>query len=263
MKRFSISSTICVLSLALSQAPYAPSTAAMPFQTQEKKAAAQPELEAQGNLTGRVIFKGKLPKQQDLLVPEEQAAGCAHGDSKVSALNMRLLVHADMGIANAVVTIEVPGQEIKLPKQPIVLDQVQCRFDQHVIVVPLGAKIEYRNSDDVSHNLHTYSRKNKGLNRTLSPHSSFTQEPKKAEVIRIGCDIHPWMRSYLFVSPTSYYALTDEHGAFSIPGLPPGEYEANIWHESLGTSKAKVSIDKEGNSKALEVTLSPRQKRKR
>jgi hypothetical protein len=77
-------------------------------------------------------------------------------------------------------------------------------------------------------------------------------------VIHISWDIHPWMRSDVFVSKTNFSALTDEHDAFSIPGLPPDEKESKIWLESLGTTKAKFTIDAAGNSKVLQVLMAPK-----
>jgi plastocyanin len=216
-----------------------------------------------GKAHGRVLFDGTVIKAQPLSIPEAQTKGCTDGDSKVNARDLRLLVHEDKGIANAVVTVEVPNQTLRVPTQSILLDQVQCRFDQHVIVVPVGTTLEYKNSDTVAHNVHTYSRKNKAFNRTLPAGVSYEQTLSKAETIQVSCDFHPWMRAYVFVADTNYAALTDEHGNFSIPGLAPGEYSAKIWHEKLGRASAKITIGPGGESEAVEVMMAPKKKRGR
>ncbi len=216
----------------------------------------------QGTATGRVVFEGSLPPKKDLTIPEAAAKGCTSDGSKVSAQNMQLMIHEDRGIANVLVTIEVEGQKLRVPKEPVVLDQIQCRFDQHVVVVLAGTTISFRNSDAVPHNVHTFSRKNKPFNRTLPGHSSYEAVMERAESIQISCDFHSWMRSYLCVVDTNFYALTDAHGAFSIPGLPPGEYTAKLWHEKLGRSSVALAVAADGTCKPLEVKLAAKQSRR-
>jgi len=42
--------------------------------------------------------------------------------------------------------------------------------------------------------------------------------------------------------PHPYFAVTDEKGEFKLPGLPPGSYTLEAWHERLGKQTAQVSI---------------------
>ena len=69
-----------------------------------------------------------------------------------------LLIGKNDGIANVVV--HGRGRRAprsKVPEKAIHLDQKGCRFEPHVIVVPVGATLEFLNSDKVSHNVHTYA----------------------------------------------------------------------------------------------------------
>ena len=50
--------------------------------------------------------------------------------------------------------------------------------------------------------------------------------------MRIDCDVlHTWMSAAIVVSDSPHFAVTDENGGFNIDGLPPGEYELEVWHE--------------------------------
>lgn len=216
-----------------------------------------------GKATGRILFDGEVPAKKDLSITEAQSKGCVHADAVLDKRDLSLLVGEDKGIANAVVTIAVEGQELVVPEAPIVLDQAQCRFDQHVVIAPKGSTIEYKNSDTVPHNVHAYSIRNKAFNRTLTGNSSYKQKVEEAEVIQIKCDIHPWMSAYVFVADTNYAAITDEHGAFEIPGLPPGEYKAAVWHEKLGKTEVAVVISETGESEAVSVSMKMKEKRRR
>jgi hypothetical protein len=39
-----------------------------------------------------------------------------------------------------------------------------------------------------------------------------------------------WMRGHLFVADHPYYARTDKEGRFTLPQVPPGQYELICWH---------------------------------
>ena len=220
-------------------------------------------LTPQGAAKGRVVFEGKRPVVQEITITEAQSKGCVHEGSRVNARDMTLLIHEDGGLANAVVTIAAPNQEIVVPQNPVVLDQSECRFEQHIVVVTVGTTVEFKNSDSVSHNVHTYSRKNKAFNRTLPGGTSHSQVMTKAEAIPVGCDLHPWMKAYLVVVDTNFHALTDEHGGFEIPGLAEGTYTAKVWHEKLSKNQIAVVVDGEGKSETIEIALKPKKASKR
>jgi len=57
-------------------------------------------------------------------------------------------------------------------------------------------------------------------------------------VVPILCNIHPEMSAYIIVTPTPYYAQTDQIlGDYFIQNVPDGEYKATIWHNGKTTSQ--------------------------
>jgi hypothetical protein len=56
------------------------------------------------------------------------------------------------------------------------------------------------------------------------------------------CDVHGWMSAYVGVLDHPYFAVTAEDGKFELPGLPPGTYTIEAWHERLGTLTQSVTI---------------------
>ena len=44
--------------------------------------------------------------------------------------------------------------------------------------------------------------------------------------------MHPWMVAYVHVMEHPYFAITGPDGAFTLRGLPPGDYEVTTLHES-------------------------------
>ena len=75
---------------------------------------------------------------------------------------------------------------------------------------------------------------------------------KRPGLVTVKCDVHSWMRAYVFVSPGPFATVTGPDGSFAIEGLPPGEHAVRIWHETLGTAHRQVRISEAGAVVELE-----------
>jgi plastocyanin len=217
----------------------------------------------EGTVTGTVKFDGKAPETKPLAITEEKSKGCCPPGKTMDTTDPTLVISKDGGIANVVVTIDVPGSKVEPAAEAISIDQKMCRFEPHVLVLPEGGKVVFLNSDEVSHNVHTYATKNDAFNKTIAPGSKEEQVLAKGDRIQVKCDIHDWMSAVVFVTDTPYYAVTAEDGSFSIKGLKPGKYKAELWHEKLGKEKAEVEIKEDGTSAPLDLKLGEKKKGKK
>lgn len=217
-----------------------------------------------GTVTGKILFEGDKPEIKPLTIGADQAKGCCAEGETVDDTDYSLTIGENGGIANVVVTIEVDGAEgPELKDEPAKLDQIGCRFVPHVLVVPVGQTVAYHNSDSVSHNVHTYPIKNTPLNQTVAAGGSLEAKYEKAEEIKVGCDIHPWMASYVVVTDATHFGLTDATGSFSIEGLPAGTHKIELWHQKLGKGKAEVVVNADGTSEPIEVKMGEAKKKGR
>ncbi|MFN0241532.1 MAG: carboxypeptidase regulatory-like domain-containing protein [Planctomycetota bacterium] len=216
----------------------------------------------EGTVTGTVKFEGKKPEVKPLSIGADQAKGCCDAGQTVSSVDPTLVIGAGDGIANVVITVDVPGAELKPPTEPLHIDQKKCHFEPHVLVAPMGAKVAFLNSDQVSHNVHTYASKNDSFNKTIAPGSKEEQTLAKGDRIEVKCDIHPWMSSWLVVTDTPFYAVTKDDGSFSIAGLKPGTYKGEAWHEKLGKKKIEVVVKEDGTAAPIEVTMGEKKSKK-
>lgn len=212
-----------------------------------------------GTFAGMVEFEGERPKLDPLEVTAEKSQGCVES-GEVDRTNLDAVISEDGGVANVVVYVEVDGAEIEKLEEPVVLDQKGCRFAPHVVCVPTGATIEFLNSDAVSHNVHTYPKKNDAMNKTIPAGAKAEFVVEKSDEITVKCDIHPWMKSHLVVTETPYLAVTDADGKFSVEGLPAGEHKVEWWHETLGKGKGKITVGDDGSVSDLEIKLSAKKK---
>ena len=61
-------------------------------------------------------------------------------------------------------------------------------------------------------------------------------------VVTLLCNVHPEMSGYIIVSPTPWFAETSADGAFTIAGVPDGQYTVTAWHEGKKASSKKVTV---------------------
>jgi hypothetical protein len=66
---------------------------------------------------------------------------------------------------------------------------------------------------------------------------------KRPEIIRVDCDLHPWMRAWVVVAEHPFYALTNHQGEFTLANVPAGSYAIQVWHERLGTLTRAVTVN--------------------
>ena len=208
--------------------------------------------DGRGALVGRVVFDGDRPQPQALTVSKDVEV-CGKAEKFPEAL----LVGPDRGIKNALVFLRTVtgGKSLSPPTSNPVIDQLDCIYTPHVLLVPAGATVDIKNSDGILHNIHTYSQKNPAFNTAQPKFKTVVSKTfAQPEIIRVTCDVRDWMTAWIVVQDHPYYALTDATGAFQLSDVPPGEYELRVWHEALGEHSRSVSVAAD-QSIPVEITL--------
>jgi plastocyanin len=137
-------------------------------------------------------------------------------------------------------------------KQVYKMDQKGMKFLPDVLVVPVGATVEFDNEDAAAHNVYWPSISgDKKLKHNLGTFPTGQKATYKFDhpgVVPVLCNIHPEMSAYIIVTPSPYYAETDQIlGGYFIQNVPDGQYKAFVWHKGKTTSQlVKVA----GNTKA-------------
>jgi hypothetical protein len=66
---------------------------------------------------------------------------------------------------------------------------------------------------------------------------------KNEEVmLRVRCDVHGWMTTYVGIVSNPYFAITKEDGAFEITNVPAGSHQITVWHERYGPLTQTVAV---------------------
>jgi hypothetical protein len=117
-----------------------------------------------------------------------------------------------------------------------------------------GQKIEFKNADQTMHNVHAFSGTKTLFNAPQQPKAApMDKEVKASDVVKLQCDVHPWMRGYVVYSKSPLFAVSKADGTFEIKDVPAGKYTVEAWHEKLGTQKAEITVE---DGKAADPKLS-------
>ena len=190
-----------------------------------------------GSIVGEVKFSGTPPAPKVVKVNKDNQA-C--GDEKKSE---ELVVGANKGIKNAVVSVVGGKGPAPKPAQKPVLDQKGCHFQPHVLLIPAGAEVDILNNDGVLHNIHTFATANPSINKAQPKFKKvMTEKFEKPEIIKVQCDAHSWMLGWIVVQAHPHYAVTDEGGAFKLDNVPAGKHKVEVWHETLGKMSQEVEV---------------------
>lgn len=157
----------------------------------------------------------------------------------------------------SVVYLDAPGKTFPAPEKKPVMDQKGLLFQPHIMVVQQGTTVDFLNSDNVQHNVFWPSvGGDKKAGHNLGTWPKGEKRPFKfdhAGVAPLLCNVHPEMAGYIIVSPSPYFAETDDSGTYKIDDVPDGTYNVTVWHE--GAKPQTKSITVSGATKA-DLTVS-------
>lgn len=170
-----------------------------------------------------------------------------------------LVVGPGGGVRYAVVTLEgVPGGQGGDRDAVVVLNNLACRFDPHVLVAEVGQTLELRNGDPILHNADARIGQETLFNVALTPGRVIRKPLARAGLVKITCDVrHTWMSAFVMVADHRFHTVTDAEGVYELRDVPPGTYTLRTWHETLGTREQQVTVAP-GRPATVDVTFPAR-----
>src|SRR3990172_2662461 len=193
-------------------------------------------------IRGTVKVQGQLPKLAPLQISKYKEV-CR------DVPNETLIVGPNQGLRYAVVTIEgiAKGKAVETEIQHE-LDNVKCRFVPHVQAASVGQFVLLKNTDPILHTAHAFCaggqpQFNIGLYRGRTSRKPLVSPG----VVKILCEVHPWMSAYIVVTDHPYHAVADAYGEYLIGDIPAGNYRLKAWHESLGSEEKQIEVKAGGS----------------
>lgn len=189
------------------------------------------------SITGVVRLTGQ-PRNPDASIKVGGDAFCkAHGEIR----SERWKVSPEGGLQDVVVTV-VNAPATPLPDQPVAIRQEGCVYLPHVSAMSVGQSAMIENGDETFHNVRVVSHRLGTLNGG-SNLENYGQPNKgsrhvhrfdQSGVFRLECDVHRWMRAWVFVLRNNHFAVTDSAGSFEIAyGLKDGVYKVEAHHHQF------------------------------
>jgi hypothetical protein len=207
---------------------------------------------ATAKVSGRVVFKGSRPE----IAPSRISHPFCRQFGGIR--NEQALIGPADGLQNVVIYVRsgYEGKLYKPPTEPVLLDQKGCTYIPHVVTVMTNQDLKIRNSERTFHNVHAQANLNTSFNiGQPTEGSEYSHRFAKPEMpVKIGCDMHSWMSSYVGVFDHPFHTVTAISGAYELR-LPPGKYEIVAWHEKYGERTASVEVADQGTAE-LNFTFS-------
>lgn len=140
----------------------------------------------------------------------------------------------------------IAGKTFPAPKDHLTMNQKGLLFVPHIMVVQQGATVDFLNSDTVQHNVYwTAISNDKKAGHNMGTWPKGEKRPftfDKPGAVPLLCNVHPDMGAYIVVSPTPYFAETDDSGNYRIKDVPDGSYSLVVWHEGAKNQSKSVTV---------------------
>jgi hemoglobin len=199
----------------------------------------------------------KMPKD----TPRQPALVGSSDDDEPDARPSRASLRGTLTVDGAplqgvgtVMLFPASGRSRKRKPKLRIVEQRDKQFSPHVLAIPPGSTVSFPNFDGVYHNVFSISPTKKfdiGLYR-----DGDTRELKfeKPGIVRLGCNIHAKMSSYIVVVDAPHYVVVDGAKEFAFKSLKPGKYKVRAWSErSAGPSESEITIKPGPNTATFDV----------
>jgi len=169
-------------------------------------------------------------------------------------------------ITNVVITVTPLFSKPELEMQVQIIDQIKKEYVPHVLIITQGSSVNFPNKDNIRHHVYSFS---DAKQFELPLYKGEATDPvlfEKLGVVALGCNIHDWMRGYIYVTDTPFAALTNDKGKAQITGLVEGGYQIKLWHPRQKSSFEAIEIQISNESfKELkfELELKPKIKKRK
>ena len=199
-----------------------------------------------GTVTGKINFTGTAPANEQISMAADPTCASLHSEP---VFTETVMANSNGTLKNVFVYVKegLAGKSFPAPSTPVMIDQKGCQYHPHVFGIQVGQPLEILNSDATLHNIHSLATQSKQFNLGMPIQGmKLSKKFEKPEVmVKMKCDVHPWMSAYVGVLDHPYYSVSGDEGTFEIKDLPAGSYVIEAWHEKYGTQTQNITVSED------------------
>jgi plastocyanin len=135
---------------------------------------------------------------------------------------------------------------VKPPEKPFEMVTRRKAFEPRQLVIPRGSRVRFPNEDPILHNVFSVSAPNQF---DLGLYKGAPGKEKRFEgagLVRVYCNVHHDMVSYILVLDSPFHTTPDANGEFALLGLPRGPGKLVVWHEQADPWTMDVELPQKG-----------------
>ena len=131
---------------------------------------------------------------------------------------------------NAIVTLLPATGEPPMPAEPAVMDQISKQFIPRLLLARVGQPVEFRNSEDMPHNVSVLRRESgtEVFNVSTEANQRYVHTFDRVGEFDVKCDIHEGMDATVIVARGPMTTTAEDDGRFSIPNVAFGSYKVSV-----------------------------------
>ena len=191
--------------------------------------------------------------------PQPKLVGSSDDDSPGAQLpaSLRGTITVDGKPLDGVGLVELYPLEGHYPKRTAkhrVVEQRNKQFSPRLLAIPPGSTVAFPNFDDVYHNVFSSSPTQRFDLGVYKGGKSRELTFEKIGLVRLGCNVHANMASFIFVIDAPAYVPVDGATPFNFRSLAPGKYKARVWSErSAEPLETEIKLKDGVNTIAFDV----------
>lgn len=128
------------------------------------------------------------------------------------------------------------------------------QFQPRVTVVPVGSEVTFPNRDPILHNVFSVSGRNAFDLELYGEGEARATRFHHDGLVRVFCNVHRDMVTYVWVADTPYVARPAADGSFRLD-VPPGPGTLTVWHERSDPVEVEVTVAERGLHRPLELRI--------
>jgi len=148
----------------------------------------------------------------------------------------------------------ITGKYAKRTAKHRVVEQRNKKFSPRLLAVPPGSTVAFPNFDDFYHNVFSSSATQSFDLGMYKGGQSRELKFEKTGLVRLGCNVHASMASFVFVIDAPAYVPVDGSKEFNFRSLEPGKYKALVWSEhSKEPAESEIKVKDGVNTITFDV----------